>query len=166
MKYDPDWDANQALEHSITSGEDQNDPANAFGQWHGHQRLLECRERFRAGEKFALMQALRICANHDLPMPEWLSIAYISAFDKILNHKSKSWDEVLGPAIPKGKHLASLRKERQFGLSVALEVRCRHKQQGLNIDPEMFEAVGKKFNIGKTLASDYYYKYKKFYDLN
>lgn len=160
MKYNPDWDAHEALQASVNAGEDQNDPANTFWQWYGHHALVELSEKYVGGDGFSIMQALRICANHDLSMPAWLASAYIEAFDKVLNFRAKSWDEVFGPATPKGKHLAAMRKERTFGRSVALEIHTRHTVHGESIDTALFESVGLKFNIGKTLASEYYYKYR------
>jgi hypothetical protein len=134
------------------------DPTLPLFQWETLHQLELLRARYEQGEKFALMLAIRRCANHDLIMPRWVGAGYIVAFDTILNYRSKDWNEVFGCPIPKGEHLAALRKKRRLEFAVfneIVEIRQRDPYQA--IDAGLFESVGKQFNIGKTLAEEYYY---------
>ncbi|MBK8993994.1 MAG: hypothetical protein IPM40_21230 [Gammaproteobacteria bacterium] len=116
-------------------------------------------QRFEAGDRMALMGAMRICANHDLPMPLWVSRAFISAYDQVLNCKAKSWDTVFGNPYPKGEHLSARRKKRTKAPAVWVAINRAHKQ-GRAIDESLFTEVGKKLGLGKTLAAEYYYAQK------
>jgi hypothetical protein len=138
------------------------DPTLPLYQWKALKRLILLREQYEQGEKFALMLAIRECANHDLVMPQWVASNYITAFDTNLNYRSKDWNEVFGNPIPKGLNLDALRKRRVLEYGVLNEVRdilkCDPSQA---IDAGLFERVGEKFNIGKTLTEDYYYSAAK-----
>ena len=43
---------------------------------------------------FAVLLAVRICGNHGLAMPEWLSYAFARRFDTVLNCRAISWDDL------------------------------------------------------------------------
>lgn len=124
---------------------------------HTARKEIEAEEaRFAAGDRTALMAAIRICANHELMMPEWVARGFIRSYDAVLNCRVSSWDEAFGRPIPKGAHLNARKKRRLYAPLVRMEVARLHKG-GTPIDEAMFEAVGKKFGLGKTLASSYYY---------
>lgn len=134
------------------------DPTLPLYRWVALHELEQLRAQYEQGEKFALMLAIRKCANHDLIMPRWVGAGYIRAFDTILNYRSKDWNEVFGCPIPKGEHLAALRKKRCLEYGVFNEiVEIRQRDPSRAIDTGLFESVGEKFNIGKTLAEEYYY---------
>ncbi len=138
------------------------DPTLPLFQWFALKAIDRCREAFQGGDKFELLHAIRECANHDLPLPDWAARAFISAYDTILNFKAKSWDDVLGAPIPKGAHLNVLRERRElkFGvLNRVHEILARAPETP--IDQYLFETVGKEFGIGKTLAAEYYYAAKR-----
>lgn len=133
-------------------------PTLPLYQWSALHELERLRARYEQGEKFALMSAIRKCANHDLIMPRWVVAGYIRAFDTIVNYRSKDWNEVFGRPIPKGANLAALRKKRSLKFAVLREiVDIRARDPDRAIDAGLFECVGKQFDIGKTLAEEYYY---------
>lgn len=147
--------ARQAQERFQAEGGRWEDPAGPFYQWAALHTLDELRQLFEAGNKYALMLALRKCANHDLPMPDWVSRAYIRAFDSVHNYRAKSWDAVFGPPLPKGAQLASLRKRRVHSIGVWNAVRG-HKAKGAKIDDELFAKIGQKLGLGLTITKKYY----------
>lgn len=155
-----DWtleQAQQAQDEWIVSGK-PNSPTAPLFQWVALHELEQLRAQYEQGEKFTLMLAIRKCANHDLIMPRWVGAGYIAAFDTILNYRSKDWNEVFGNPIPKGANLAAKKKKRDFEFAVFNEiVSIRKFNPNRAIDVSLFEEVGKKFNIGKTLAEEYYY---------
>lgn len=121
--------------------------------------LQKLRVAFERGDSFALMQAIRKCCTHDFVLPEWVSRAYIKAFDTIVDCQSDSWDHVFGAPVPKGVHLAALRKKRTTKFRVLSLVNARH-QARTPIDDALFEAVGEELGLGKTLCKKYYYEAK------
>ena len=81
------------------------DPTLPLFQWAALHELELLRVGYEQGKKFALMLAIRKCANHDLIMPSWVGAGYCAAIDTILNYRSKDWNEVFGSPIPKNAHL-------------------------------------------------------------
>lgn len=140
-----------------------NDPTLPIFQWVALHDL-DAYEKLYDKDKYYLMTAIRVCSNHDLPLPEWASRAYIKAYDTVNCAHAKSWDTVFGNPYPKGAHLNAIRKKRSLSYSVHSEIRNRMLMNpDLKIDDGLFEEVGKKFNIGRTLASEYYYHVKEIF---
>ena len=140
------------------------------------ESLLVERKRFEAGDRVALLAAIRQCANHDLPLPDWASRAYIAAYDQVLTCHSNSWDEVFGKPYPKGKQLGSLREEREKKFAIYFRIEDLRKAHyevqddgshklvsSIPIAEELFERVGVEFGIKKTRCSVLYYKAKAFF---
>lgn len=167
MKVNPKWTLAEALaEHQRVLENDasrsDSEPNLPLYQWAACHDLEHLQKAFAGGDKFALMRAIRICANHDLPMPEWTSKAYIKAYDAVVNAREKSWDVVFGPPYPKGANLSALRKRRMLMFAVRNRVsEIRKAEPAIAIDEGLFARVGKEFNIGKTLAAEYYYHAKR-----
>lgn len=156
------WAANQAALQENPS-RPWTDPTLPLKQWFALQELDICHKNYEK-HPYLLMTAIRICANHELPLPEWAATAYIRAYDTVNNARAKSWDTVFGNPYPKGKHLSAIRKKRMNGVAVWNEItRIRQMDPDIPIDEELFEIVGKKLGLGKTLASEYYYDEKKKY---
>jgi hypothetical protein len=120
------------------------------------EELKTERERFERGDKAALLGAVRICANHDLPLPSWASRAFIAAYDRVLRLDTGSWDDAFGRPYPKGKHLAAMKKKRLHRVPVKVAVDRAHKA-GRAIDETLFSQVGKEFGLGITLVAELYY---------
>lgn len=106
---------------------------------------------------FTVLAAVRKCANHDLVMPDWLVKAFIKRYDTVLNCRAESWDTVFNRPYKKGLHLSALRRKRMSEFQVFLEI-CRtiENDPSIAISKSLFEEVGKKFNLGTTLAEEYY----------
>lgn len=163
MNFDPSWTCEQAWEAQVASGKaGQPDPTGPFFRWAACHRLELEAKRFNGGDKMALLAAIRICANHDIPLPPWASSAYIAAYDRVLNCRAKSWDSVFGKPYPAGVHLAALRKRREKSFAVHIEVkRILASAPDTPIDEHLFERVGKPLGLGKTLAGEFYYAVEK-----
>jgi hypothetical protein len=161
-----DWTFEEALnanqvELNKTPGRSSSDPTLPLFQWWTLSELEHCRENFDS-DPYWLMTAIRLCANHELPLPEWAATAYIKAYDDVHNARKKSWDEVFGKPYEKGSHLNAIRKERNLEFDVLNSITNRLREvPPPAIDCALFEEIGKDFNIGKTLASKYYYAAKE-----
>ncbi|MXS84490.1 hypothetical protein ABO04_00825 [Nitrosomonas sp. HPC101] len=152
------WAAQEAAFESDPSSID--DPASPYRQWQALHQLDIFEEAYKK-DPFYLMQAIGVCALHGLPLPPWAVNAYLKGYNKIADAESKSWDEVFGMPYPKGVRLSVLRKERRFKHAVYDEIsRIKKSQPKVAIDDDLFEKVGKKFGLGKTLTSEYYYAVK------
>lgn len=167
MKVNPNWSLAEALaENQLALDEDTSrstsDPTLPLYQWAACHELDRLQTAFKSGDRFALMQAIRKCANHDLPLPSWAAMAYIRAYDAVLNAREKTWDAVLGQPYPKGSHLSAIRKQRTLQFAVHNRISdIRKTDPAIAIDVELFDRVGQEFNIGKTLAAEYYYAVKQ-----
>ena len=140
------------------------DPARPLYQWHGAQRV----EASRLGAQingFEVLACLRVCANHDLVMPEWLAFAFIRRYDAVLNCRAGSWDDPLAFGKPyPGKQLASVRKKRRTRLAVWNLVNERLSETPRPpIDKGLFEEVGKVVGLGATEAEERYREAKRFF---
>ncbi len=134
------------------------DPTLPVFQFAARESLDEERARFDAGDKVALLGAIRICANHDLVMPEWVSRGFIRSYDKVVRCSTASWDDAFGLPFPKGAHLSAIRTQRLYPLLVRLEITRAHDGgRGRAIDESLSEDVGRPLGLGKTLVSEYYY---------
>ena len=93
------------------------------------------------------------------PIPEWAQKALIKAVARANTYQIKSWDEVFGRPLEKGKQLAVER--RKFGLmdQILERVQQRH-EAGESIVKGLFETVGQEFGVSGTVASDIYYDAK------
>lgn len=132
-----------------------------------HEFLVDLLERqregFEAGDGYMLMAAIRACAEHGLPMPQWAADAYAAAFDRIHRAEVRSWDEVLGAPFPKSANLNTERNKRNR-LAVKVWNRAHEilaSEPDAVIDASLFERVGAEFHVGKTRASELFYTHKK-----
>lgn len=154
------WAANQAVLEE-NPGKPGSDPTLPFAQWAALHWLDDCRKNYEE-DRYQLMTAIRICANHNLPLPDWAADAFIKAYDTVNNARAKSWNTVFGNPYPKGTHLSALRKRRMKKFAVWNEITLILKTEpDIPVDEYLFETVGKKFGLGKTLASEYYYAAKQ-----
>lgn len=141
--------------------ERRNDPTTPYGQWCGKRELAVCEKQYEHNP-YMLLMAIRICANHDLPLPGWAAKAYIAAYDSVTNARAKSWDEVFGAPYPKGTNLAATRKRRVLKHAVWNEIhRIKKVNPDTPIDSHLFECIGAGFGIGKTLAEEFYYEVER-----
>lgn len=166
-----DWSLDEALEANnkfleANPGYQNCDPSLPLYQWFALHEL-DAYEKLYESDPYYLMVAIRVCACSRLVMPEWVLKGYIKAYDTVNNNQARSWDTVFGSPFPKGKSLAAARKKRMTQTSVWNEITLILKlESDTPIDEALFERVGKKFNIGKTLTSEYYYEVKRYYDRN
>lgn len=130
-------------------------PNSAVNQWSAIREIESCRVRYESGDDLSLLDAIFKCAMSSICMPNWVELAYIKRYRNILHFKAKTLDEAFGKPFKKGVNLNALRKRNEKAVGVWLEIRNASKM-GESIDDELFEKIGEKFNIGRTLAKEYY----------
>jgi hypothetical protein len=94
-------------------------------------------------------------------MPVWVSEAFISGYDKVLNGRVRSWDEAFGPTGLERKNLENLRRNRKLKYDVFVRVmELKGGSEKFPTDDFLFETIGDEFGIKKTLANRLYYEVK------
>jgi len=157
-------DAQAATEAALAAdpARSSGDPTLPVFQWATAQEVDALRAVIEGGDGFALLGAVRKCANHGIPMPEWLAKQFIRRYDRVLACRLGSWDDAFGRPYPKGKHLNALRKQREKRFAVYNAVRAaKASDPKIAIDAILFEKVGDSLGIGKTLAETLYYQAKR-----
>jgi hypothetical protein len=114
--------------------------------------LKDLEARFFAGDKRALFEALVICIGWAIHLPLWVEDEFLAAIHSL----PKSWDDVFGRPLPKGTSTKKARLWREIQLPLYLRVRELHAR-GDPIDDDLFERVGKKFEISGSTAKRIYY---------
>ncbi len=158
----PDFDAAQIVELSEISK--SNKPEDPLFQYFAVKNCNALKPQIDAGSGFAVLKAVRICGTHGLVMPLWLVYAFNRRYDAVHSFRVLSWDdpESFGRPYPKGTNQAAKRKALTLMLPVHSEIiAIRNKEENTPLDKALFERVGLKFNIGGTLAEEYFYLARK-----
>ena len=137
-----------------------------FFKWMAAQDLKSCCERYKNGDKAAIIEGLYLCTQHGLTTPRWLATAFFRAYHEVKGFKAKSWDDVFGKPHARGMHLTS--KADMEGKLIPIFMRIRDikkKNPEKPIDEGFFEEIGKEFQISGSLANKIYYEGKKRYKL-
>lgn len=165
MDVDPNWSLEEAwaaTQEALRADPSRSgsDPTLPIYRWDAIKQLEDWGTKFKQdADMYWVLLAIRMCANHDLRLPDWTAAAYIGAFDKVHNAREKSWDAAFDSPYPKETHLNAVRKRRLGRLQVwSLVQEIRKKDPDRPIDQWLFEEVGAELGIGKTLASEYYYE--------
>lgn len=158
MKYKTvdEWSLKQAeAEHEKFPTDLPNGPMDTWTAFRLLESLQQEFEEKSSGR--TILAAVKLCAQRDLVMPEWLAEAFISKYNLVSRYREKSWDDVFEKPHPKGANLNARRKKWEKEYKVYFEIsRCQS-----SIDKSLFRSVGKKFGLGATLAEEYYYAVKK-----
>lgn len=133
-----------------------------YYQWSGAMELKDLYQIYNDGNKGVILEALHICAKNCLMMPQWVEKAFLEAYQKVHRYEVRSWDDVFGRPIPKNVHLQAKQRERSVGWQVYKCIKeLKRNNPSKPIDIALFEKVGERFGIKKTLVQKYYSKYKK-----
>lgn len=132
-------------------------------KWAAAQELKFWCEQYKKGKKPAVLEGLYLCTFNDLPIPRWLTLAYLKAFRNVVHYRAKSWDDVFGKPHKKGAHvLTADREQREKSLGVYLRVKELLRTKPNDKLKAHFKQAGKDFGIGSTTkASDWYYEWKE-----
>jgi hypothetical protein len=119
--------------------------------------LQVAKHKYEEGNKAVVLTALHQCFLMKRPVPEWLRLAFIETYESAARFEIRTWDEAFGRAQEKGVHLDARRHYAELCYPVALGVALRDPEE--SIDEGLFEKIGSDLRIGKTKASDVYYKF-------
>jgi hypothetical protein len=121
------------------------------------------KQKFEEGNKAVLLMAMHQCLLMMKPLPKWLRLAFIEAYQSATAFEIRSWDEVFGPPQEKGTHLESRKQHAKMRYPVAFHVH-RLSASGRPIDKGMFEEIAEKLRkdgveaIKATTVEKIYYE--------
>ncbi len=124
------------------------------------EALEDYRRRFEAGNGAALLSAIAFCGQQHIPMPRWLVETFYSRWSSWNRFQSRTLDEAFGVESPKGWRFGAQRRYSHLEPFVHCYI-LEEKKKGRAVDESLFEDVGQRFNIAKTLVSEYYYRSQK-----
>jgi hypothetical protein len=115
------------------------------------------KERFEGGDKSALLYAIYHCLLLKRPIPEWLRLEFLHAYEAHARFEIRLWDEVFGPPVPKGTHLKT--EKRNAELRPLIIERVEAREAGTPIDKALFEKIGRELKprLSGTAVADLYY---------
>jgi hypothetical protein len=118
------------------------------------------RKEYEAGDKAALLQMILLCAQDQKSLPDWAVTAFENAYHCVVSGEARSWDDVFGDPHPKGKHVHPTSGEKlNRAFAVHALVRDIHKKEGVPINNDLFESVGRKTGFGgRTTIAELYGK--------
>ena len=77
--------------------------------------LKELEDEFSGGEKAALFTAIRVCAEFNYILPEWVAAAFMKGYAAVERLEvGHSWDAAFGRPKVKGQRLPEARKRREL----------------------------------------------------
>lgn len=87
-----------------------------------HRTLEGRRRRYEAGDDVELLHAIQLCADENLPLPQWLATAFRARFSAFLKPGGPpSLDAALGgPSMPTGTPAQAERRRRDWQQGVRL----------------------------------------------
>jgi len=124
-------------------------------------KVLEIlKESLEGGDKSALLDAIYYCCLMKRPLPEWLRLAFLGAYDSKTGYEIKSWDDAFGQPHPKSAHLK--KEKRNFEIRHVIMQRVQELVSEKPVDKELFEKIGKDLGIGGgTTVSEIYYEERR-----
>ena len=127
-------------------------PPKPLMQFFAARQVDAYRAHVEKGDGFAVMRAVAECARCDLPLPDWLAVAFLTRFRAVAHLRVGSWDEAFGVPFPGGKQLAARRRRCEARLRVAQELMDfveRHPE--LSVD-EVYAAASAKVRVDGFVA--------------
>jgi hypothetical protein len=114
------------------------------------------KEIFEGGGKWALLNAIYYCCLLKRPLPEWLRLAFVHAYESRARFEIRSWDEVFDRPVPKSTHPE---KEKLRRLVIERVWTLKTENPETAIDRGLFEQIGEELGIpGSTIDGLYYDK--------
>lgn len=112
--------------------------------------LANLHEGWKAGDPQALTGAIGLCANHEIPLPDWVGEAFIDCHNKVASGEIKSWDDAIGRPYPKGAQVAAMKRRHMNRVRVWLEsLRLQKKGIGSG-SPEFHLVIGEKVHLERS----------------
>jgi hypothetical protein len=107
------------------------------------------RKQFEAGEEWALIDTVDLCARMGMAMPVWLASAFCERYMSWYLYKVKTLDKAFG-VERKGFRVKDRARREQLRPRIALGVLELHADgQGMPIDEGIFDEIAAEFRKNK-----------------
>jgi hypothetical protein len=121
------------------------------------------REQFEAGEEWALIDAVDLCARMGMAMPVWLATAFCERYMSWSVYKVKTLDKAFGVERKGFRVKDRARRERLRPRIVWLILELHADGQGMPMDERIFAKVAKELKkdgikVGGSTVRDIYYE--------
>ena len=121
-----------------------------------HQIYINaCEKKYLEGDKSQLIHIFQYSVRNNHNVPSWAMYEIAKNFESWEQFDHKSLDQAFG-IERKNFRLKAHRKKEALSHDVYDEVEDA-KKNGTPVDGELFELIGKKFNISGSTVRDYYY---------
>lgn len=126
----------------------------------------------KAGDKSALFDAVAHCAAHQLPMPEWVRYALVSAHAEKAQLQITDWKDVFGDILPR----KAQRQKKESSAKIDLlggdivQAVARSRKAKIKVDWDAIakevtdahkERTGEALSLRGGTAKDVYYRTRK-----
>lgn len=157
--FDKDWtyeEVCKAEEDYVANGGEILSINSPFTRWHVLKQLDVYQIRYDEGEKFALLLAIRTCAEFKFIMPKWVADAYLRSLDPVMSYQCNDLNDAFGRPTPKGTNINATRKKWELEGKAYLYARdAILKDPQRTIDDGLYEEIGEKLYISKTTVQEY-----------
>lgn len=113
---------------------------------------------------YFVLVALSFCIQNGILIPDWAGWAFHKHWYRWIRYEVRTLDEAFNCQWPKGKHLDAARRKRELSLFVHERIKELNRQ-GQPIDQDLFEQVGKEFEISRERVREYYNYTQKFFPI-
>lgn len=128
---------------------------NAYIRIHEYKKLFE-----KDNNSLVLMWANQEILDYKLLAPDWIAEELTNKIRSVSEYNHRSWDEVLGRPIQKGKSIKKLKQEHDLWLEMACEFRER-KQKGQGFCADLMDEIGEIYGINREKVWEMYKKMKE-----
>lgn len=131
----------------------------------GYSQIYELSKKYKAGDKLALIDAITLAAHYEILMPDWLTKSTVVDVRKVNHYELKTWNDIFGDTVPKGKSINKLRIDRELPFSVGADIE-EAINNGLSINDDLFNNLAEKYNTNRDKITKAYKRYKTFIGRN
>jgi len=118
------------------------------------------RERYEAGHKRSLLDAVSFCAQYGVVMPLWVADGFVRGHTNWMSKRVKTLDAAFEVTWPKGKQFEAAKRKHDLGFIVYHRVKQLH-DAGAVLDVTLFERVAKEEHTNRDFVAKQYYAWKK-----
>ena len=156
------WTIEEAREFGEKQWEEKGNgeifPLHQWAIWNNY--LPQFEQKWNDGDSKALIEALALCAQFGLPLPEWCGLAVSEASKKFSSLDARSWSDVF-PEPFKGRRLHDLRREAKIKRPAVTEVlQLRERHDPLPVT-EALQKVSEKYAVSMEKLRQWYYAHLK-----
>ena len=126
-----------------------------------HRNVLEgLMNEFYSGKRIQLFHAIFYCGRYGVPLPEWATVEVEQAFHSYNRAEKETLGEAFGIERKKRSKFPAEQDRAKKAWRVYQEV-VRRNEGGQGLGPELYELVGRGFNISGRTARRYHEDVRK-----